>query len=66
MCCPLPTGPDDPGDGEGHDGAQPRASRGAEQGDAHEAVHADQGHLVQTPHYDQVRSRTFIAMERPS
>ena len=51
------SGPDDPRDGEGHDGAHPRASGGAKQGDAHEAVHADQGYLVQASHYDQVRSK---------
>ena len=53
------SGPDDPRDGEGHDGAHPRASGGAEQGDAHEAVHADQGYLVQASHYDQVRREAF-------
>ena len=53
------SGPDDPRDGEGHDGAHPRASGGAKQGDAHEAVHADQGYLVQASHYDQVRREAF-------
>ena len=49
------SGPDDPRDGEGHDGAHGGAGRGAEQGDAHETLHADQGHLLQAPHHDAVR-----------